>query len=51
LLLHYPLAHAREYPGADFKDVVRVNFDTLDVWTDVFATPGTRTAADPSTSW
>jgi hypothetical protein len=65
--------HARAFPPGDFKDVVRVNYDTLysiawldvrpeplivssvdtkgryymlemlDMWTDAFATPGTRT--------
>lgn len=65
-------AHAREYPAADSKDVVRFNFDTLysfawldlrngpvvlhtpdapdryyltpmlDMWTDIFAVPGSR---------
>jgi hypothetical protein len=71
-------AHARQFPTAAFKDVVRANVDTLyssafldlsgepivltvpetkgryylmpmmDAWTDVFASPGTRTSGSGS---
>jgi hypothetical protein len=49
---HAPMnafASLGEYPPAEMKVVVRPNFDTLymlpmlDMWTDVFASPGWRT--------